>query len=366
MYEMWKKSRDSFQGQFQLELFAEPSFNFGYCSTPKWVTVKPWDIKIIGYSINGGCWLLLALSIGLLTVVIQIGNRKEGSSYFLRFQSIFSSLIASGPTLINEKKKSLLFVVWMFACVIFTNYYSGLNTGFIIVPPWEDIMVNFEQIFERNYSVMVSDRRILLTMNATLEVLQTSSDKTPLVRNLLTSSFLVEDKSAQIDMLAFSQEKVVAFSRWPYVVAYLNDAEEKIRQKNVQHKRHCYLGKSLFLLTERYYGFSAPGGKVLLRVARILAQAGIFSYWDNEFWGQMTSKTVQDRVRVNSPTSVTCGFEDGFRPLHVEGKVLTVFFLWAVCLSNCMICFVIEYFMQKIVLQLQRKQNISIVHRLLK
>lgn len=343
MHQMWRKYRFSPKGQFHLILFPEPEFNFGYCDTVKWIPVNPWNFEVIAYSVHKYVWILLFASMITLTLVVS-WEIRDNFSYYLNFQSILSVLIAGGPTINRTQSKSHLLILWMFVCTILVTFYSGTSTGFLIIPSKVDIMTSLDDVFERNYSVMYDLPLTLLRIKATLKMMEENADKgTTFMRNLLRSTFVTENKTERVETLGLSSKKVVFVKYWQYVIEALNEAIDLIQRKQLQAKRHCYLGKQLYPLTDRFYGFSPPGSHLLYKSSQFLLQSGLFKFWDDEFWKIMTAKRVQDRTKVISATAVKYDYGSEVRPVQLDGKIRTVFFLWLICLFFCCISLTIEF-----------------------
>jgi len=91
-----------------------------------------------------------------------------------------------------------------------------------------------------------------------------------------------------------------------------------------------------------FYIIAPPHNTQLKLAAERVNESGIYKFWMDEFSKILFSNRVQDRSKVISPTNVQSGFESGFSPLQLQGKILTVVFLWGTCLVICLISFVFE------------------------
>lgn len=363
VYSLWKKYRYSSNGKFYIVPFGEPLYNFAYCATPTWHLVKPWNIGELWNQVNREVWIVLCATIFILPLMELLRARAMAITLLpfekLRlFQAFFLSVISvPPPTLIARKRKSLLLFIWMLFCVVLTNYYTGTNTGVIIAPPTEESLTNLEEAAEKNFSVVLEDDWYFLILNASITTYQTlyhGLQKTVNLKkglhnhsfsNILSILFpktaVNRDREMFISELAFG-ENTITLSRWPHVIAAVNEATTLIAKRGLKKMRHCYLGKKLFPFTDKFYGFTPPGSKHLYQAAHRVIQSGIWAYWTTELWDMMSAPRVQDRAKMISPTQVAFETHVTVDRLQIQGKVLMIFFLWSTGLFICTACFVLE------------------------
>lgn len=72
-----------------------------------------------------------------------------------------------------------------------------------------------------------------------------------------------------------------------------------------------------------------------------LLSSGIESRWRQEQFGFMTASRVQDRVQVKSRTRMVLQTSTTEK-LKMDGKILTIFLLWILCLAIFLMAFIFE------------------------
>lgn len=79
------------------------------------------------------------------------------------------------------------------------------------------------------------------------------------------ASIVIQNKSLFISSLIF-QKKLLTLNQWPFVLAFINDANDeivKVSQEDPSFKRsggrHCYLGQRLIPSGEVFFAFTPPG-----------------------------------------------------------------------------------------------------------
>lgn len=126
----------------------------------------------------------------------------------------------------------------------------------------------------------------------------------------------------------------------------LNQAYQYVKQKELSDPgiitKHCYLGKQLIHGGEWYHIITSPMQRRIRDLAVYLQEGGFIVYWHNEMNSLGSSKRVQDRSKVISPTKIKYDFEQNLDNIQIEGRILTVFFLWGVCVAISIVVFIIE------------------------
>lgn len=102
------------------------------------------------------------------------------------------------------------------------------------------------------------------------------------------------------------------------------------------------MGDELVDSGERYFVILPPRSGLLSRAFQKLLASGIMQRWEDEGNSIAVSERVQDRTRVKSKTRIIN--DDNVSPiaLAMEGKMLTVFLVWAICILGCMACLLSE------------------------
>lgn len=157
---------------------------------------------------------------------------------------------------------------------------------------------------------------------------------------------VIQSEEGFIEAISFS-DNVLTMWFWPYLVSMINRANDLLWQKKVKD-RHCYVGKELISSGQVFFAISPPNSKKMRKITLSLVEVGIYKYWRDESIQLAYSQRVQDRVKVVSPTRLKYNNSmTAFTALGMKGKVLTVFFLWAVCILLSCTCFVMEKWVVK-------------------
>ncbi|CAL8087593.1 unnamed protein product [Orchesella dallaii] len=335
-------------------------FNFGYCDTPTLKHDKPWNIAVLITAFNIPVWVVVILSILSVTCFIRVSidlfkERSFQQKSSILF-SVMSALISFAPSFTRDLRrghKSFVFVLWMLSCIVLVNSYLGSITSLLISPPEEESMTEIYQLVQRNYSLVFDDPTKVGVLNATLrsynleenglDILDDMRNLKHLLDRLDPLSIIKWNPYKFIYTIAFAK-KVAVFHIWTVTLSAINEANAMIarRQKKSSKRRHCYVGKRIISSGEVYFGIVPPGSERIRDVFQAIFQSGVYSYWNTEFRQMSYAKRVQDRIKVKGPTRINYDFRRTVRAIKVEGKVLTVFFLWVVCLICCMVAFGIE------------------------
>ncbi|CAL8087575.1 unnamed protein product [Orchesella dallaii] len=332
-------------------------FNFAYCSTPSIIYEKAWNVSVLVNAFEFKVWAILLLAI--LCISLRIATEIQNGVLIFQFKSygfvsytVSSAIISTLP----YPQKSGLLLLWMFMSLILVNYYTGSITSHLISPPEEDAMTEISQVVKNNYSIIFETIVQLGIMKATVQSYKNEDNgKTFNVRkdfqaiHSLLERFspvsLIESHAEYIRNVSYS-EKVVILYIWPFVMKTINDANNLIamEQPIPSKRRHCYVGKRIIPSGEVFNGFGNHGSARLQQVFQSTVEAGVYLYWMTEFCQMSYAKRVQDRRKVTSPTQITYDFVSTFSALRMEGKVLTVFFVWTMCLVGCTISCAFEIY----------------------
>ncbi|CAL8087581.1 unnamed protein product [Orchesella dallaii] len=334
-------------------------FNFAYCSRPSIIHEKAWNVSVLVNAFEFKVWAILLLAI--LCISLKIATRILDGVLIFQYKTFgyviytISSAIISTLTL-PYTQKSGLFLLWMFMSIILVNYYTGSITSRLISPPEEDAMTEISQVVKNNYSIIFDNIVHLGIMKATVQTYTKpqSGGKFDIRKDLqaihsllerLSPASLIKDQTEYIRNVSYT-EKVVILYLWPFIMKAINEANNLIamEQPIVSKRRHCYVGKQIIPSGEVFFGFGNHGSARIQQVFQSTVEAGIYLYWMTEFCQMSYAKRVQDRRKVVSPTQIKYDFLSTVSALRMEGKVLTVFFVWAVCLAGCVMSSVIEVF----------------------
>lgn len=329
---------------------------FTYCDYIRKKTENIWKFTVFTNCFDQWTWLAIGcafIGVSLIqfasswvliqNVAIQIGNIVL---------TTLSPLISPGVvtnTYISECPGS--FTVWIFACIILTNYYTGILTSLLISPPPPDTMSKVEDLQIRNYSLIFDSPFLLDALNSTVSSHFLGSAKfhqkdITTLKTLLENVKLYDDLPKFLKALAYGPNKVATVVGWPFALYTTAKANDLLRQNMPVQKRECFVGKELVHSGNYYYGFLPPGNHLRLRDTFLkLVEAGIAELWSAEVFGLAYSPgRVQDRLRVKSPTNIVSEDNDQVHALKMQGKIVTIFLVWILCLFAAGVSFVLEKF----------------------
>ncbi len=182
---LWRKyqqpNRDYYEDLFLLRRHPN-GFNFAYCEIPRNKLQSPWNLDALSEAFDVYVWGILVISIIALSITIYFKTvglldsklfspGKFLSGIFTSFISSLSALVTPGVSLLfvqNVKINNVVFILWMFVCIIIVNYYTGSVTSLMIVPPSEDAMTFVSQAVKRNYTLVFDDANIMRILNGTV------------------------------------------------------------------------------------------------------------------------------------------------------------------------------------------------------
>lgn len=309
-------------------------FNIVYCDVPK--TEKLTALQALSIFINpfdNYTWFGVFISFFLVSVTIYLSgllnNQKDFSTAMLiAFASLLSPIM--GNTSLNDKLKSssVIFIIWLFCCVVLINSYAGLMSSVIIIPISDDVIRNLDELLTMGYRLVyplpnwvASDTNLAKKSNIT--ALAKLLEK-PIMEKDYIKELIIHDKRA-------------FFSIWQIAMGVAFSAKELLKQQqekfgaNSINQKECYVGGEVLQTGEMYYGFLPPSSnKYAYRAFQRIFDAGIYRYWMNEYSALSHSKRVQDRVKVKSSTQLFRERQQTIKPLDLGGKINTIFGIWGV------------------------------------
>lgn len=326
------------------------SFNLAYCAIPKEERESIWNFSIFTKSFDIQTWLCLVISLILISILV---NSSSSSPIFF---SSLSALLSPGISAQRSRwKYSQLFVLRMMSSLVVVNFYSGEMTSKVISPPPEEKLAGVEDLESHNYSLIFLQTLSMNIVNATTLAL---SSKTFVHKDTITLARLMS-KNVFPDLSSAFQnffqiftgvDNVATINLWPYAMLVANTANELITRLSAEGKENfpgegktCHVGERLISTGEMFFGYLPPGHRKLIRRSQILLGSGIISRWQKELFGMLHSRRVQDRIKVVSPTDMLDEVDTQERPLGLDGKIVTIFLLWAICLAISAACFLFEF-----------------------
>lgn len=210
-------------------------------------------------------------------------------------------------------------------------------------------MSKVEDLQLRNYSLIFDSPFLMDALNSTISSHFLESSKfhqkdISTLKGLLQNVKVLRDEQKFLKTLAFGSYKVATVVRWPFALYTAVKANDILYQNMPFKRRQCFVGNELVHSGPYYYGFLPPGDHLRLRdIFMALLEAGIVDLWRKEFFGLAYSPgRVQDKLRVKSPINILTDDHEQLLALKVQGKIITVFLIWMLCLVLAALSFSLE------------------------
>lgn len=310
---------------------------FLYSDVPRTAKVSILEFSIFLDPFDRQTWILLLTS---LLLVALLSGKCAGV-----IMSIVSATFLIGTK--EPSRRCKLFIAWMVTCMVLGNLYSGEITSKIMVPPKDDVMTEFEQLRERNYSALYPTN-FMSVVNNTLEYVQNLRSKQGMIIKWLVKHAVAIDMGKLVEALILDERKLVIPGPWSHIHMLAWYSKAFLKTLNGKSgERKCHVGQELAQMAELFFVFLPPKNSELVRAFQWLIQAGIYQRWDVEKNGIMHSNRVQDRVRVKSPTKVVEMEANVMKSQGLKGKMVTMFLLWGVCIFISLVGYSLELVFMK-------------------
>lgn len=339
-----------------------PLFNSLTVPNPKKKYESNWNFKIFTDPFDLWTWLVLTVTLVLLSTVVSISTSH---GFFITFLSSVAALLDNE---IRQFTDSKLYVIWLFTTLLIVDFYSGEITSQVIAPPEESYLTRFSDLQKNNYSIIFPHKGTLNAFNTSVRImskLPETSETTKALRSLLLTSKVIRRTVGN----SFSESltgngKIAAVAGSPYTVWYAMTGSKFIltgKSGKLGNKR-CHVGKDLInIVGKRFLVFTPPGSIPMGRAFQKFFASGIIPRWDQEGIWLLSAKRVQDRTQVISTTSIATE-STMVKSLSMQGKILTIFLLWALCLVMC--CLSLTYEIAMIRWPICRKSKIHIINKI--
>lgn len=306
-------------------------YSFVYCEIPRRKFNSVWSFSVFTNSMNSWTWLILcvdAVAVGLLA----FSKVDKFSPAILPTFSLLLSIATISSRM--KREKSYLFVLWMFVCAILVNFYTGGVTSTVIKPVGDDSLTRMEHLAERNFTLVYPVNVIL---SAIKDIAGLNSSSARALKKLSAGAICKSVINSELFDSLLENERMTMVSVWPLTLFAQTVISRRILRGNVSmkdKKKKCYVGKELIPGPTSFIAFTPPGHVELARKFQSLVETGIFYYWVAEQFALAHSRRVQDRNRIKSSISIVDenGGNNEVVQLRMEGKMVTVFGLWGVCL----------------------------------
>lgn len=325
--------------------------NFAYCDTSRGKSDSVWTFSIFSDPFSQWIWIWLGTCLMVISIIAFSSINK------LSFQFITTIAPLFGQFETSSKRHSGLFLLWMFACTILINEYSGEITSNMIKPVPDDMAQTAEQLADRNFTLVFVKQDEVTELNKMIEDTLRITKNEQVRRKQMAMQKLLHGATQEpfdpITGIGFAGfvygTKQVAFCPWGMAIWGATRASYWLKldaeRRGVRNRRKCYVGKELIRYGPAYFTFLPPNNKVVARAYESLAEFGIAQLWIQEGLAALHSRRVQDRVRVKSPTKVVDlqgESEDASASLRLQGKMLIIFLLCSLCLAFSFACFLVE------------------------
>lgn len=184
VYSLWQKYKEYSYGRLLFVRDDNLANNFMYCGVPNTKLVQPWHFKILTNAFDERFWFALGVAMTFLSGLIYLGHAARNfqrksmlgviSGTCTVCLSLVSMILAFGPSILiikRTKPESWLISLWMVACLVIVNYYSGTVVSNLIKPPSDEAMTMVEQTAQLKYSLVFEDINHLKILNATVQKL---------------------------------------------------------------------------------------------------------------------------------------------------------------------------------------------------
>lgn len=335
----------------------EIDVNFLYCDIPKKLKISPWNsFTLFTEPFDYSIWITLPICFIIVAMLLSEDKscQDRGTMIFV----LFSTTLQLGTK--EFSRNSGILMVWMGMAMILAFYYTGELTSTVIRPHPDDVMTKLKDLLDRNYTLYFpSYENYIFTAvtGAAMSIKNTSTVKKDL--QFLMENYVEIDPSDDEFKNFFVAENKFRFHSLDDVI-YLQQAGNHLIQQNAQtteaKARKCHVGKELFRVDEKYIVTLPPGNKALTKVLDKLVHSGIFQRWYQERRDMTRSRRVQDRVRFARSTNIKEDEDNLPVALQLQGKTVTIFLLWVICIFVSMVAIWVELAIIKF-----HKMNVQVI-----
>lgn len=326
-------------------------FNFLYCAQSE--NVLRIDMKVIALPFDKYIWMLLILSVILITVFgsYAIIPRDATAMALTSVGALFSQTTSATRATTNYywKNRSFLLLLWIACCFVLNNLYSGVVTSILVAPVEPDVIKTVDGLVSRNYRLASHDQfKYVFKMTEKIALGQKPNSS---LRSLVQTVVIFPSAPQFMEGLAF-QRNLAMFA--PYMVAMAfwqilterNSVAWKRTRKPQLRNRYCHLGKELssthslpevWIFRMKQQQLSKELGHTFSRIDSV----GIHDYWMKVFFRLQVTRRAQNIYRFKSKTEVK---EDlPVEPLNLhKGSIVVIFVMYALCTCICVVLFLGE------------------------
>ncbi len=327
-------------------------WNFVYCDLPRWKKDPLWNLSVLTSVFDLATWVGIAITI--LTTAVTLGPKQFHTNLML----LISSMLSGGLSGTIKSQKALI-VIWLLLIRILVDIYSGGVSSRLISPPEELSLKSFGDLDRNNYSAAVSDDRAASSAIQFINSLASNKTgtwvnngfvdlKTIFSRQIVASANYYDQVEIALFLKRNYSSKVSYSSIWilPMLVMNIIEDMQDNGVKEFENGAMCHLGKETLNGGAMFWMFLPPNNELIARYFQLLVESGIFFRLQDEHRGFSYSYRVQGRNRFISKTQMKTGrYADGMKRAlnqQMQGKMLKVFFLYALCILASIIGMLIE------------------------
>lgn len=285
-------------------------------------------------------WILILISIASITFVIRKDNINSSSHTYvvLALISAFISFGVSG----NIRSKSLTFQAWTFTCLVFTTYYAGDLTSFVISPLPEKKIGTFEELLGNNWSLVFGSQGSLrFARKSVFSSIDRGTDNfVARMEAVFNTANVVSSNDKVYEKLVHAGQRLAFIHLWFITVNTANKGNNLIK-KNTFKNQKCYIGNELRFKNVPHFVFTGLHRMQMSTTYRQLVETGFYRIWQKEFVGVATSSRVQSRTILIHPTQIKEDVSPPI-PLEMDGTLTDIVCLWMFGLGGSVIAFVVE------------------------
>lgn len=310
-----------------------PHFNFAYCSVPRRKFESSWNFRIFTVPFDVWTWVVLTILLLLVSIIVSISARQDFITTFI------SSLAALLDNEIRHFTNSKLYILWLFTTLLIVDFYSGEITSRVIAPPEEILLKSLSDLDKHNFKIIFPHELPLIAISESNKetghlsgnLKENSRILKRLTKNSTVLSVMVDDTFMKT---LVGEHNVATIVGYCYAIWHASNGNRYIMRNESPSTRNkrCHIGQELIqIIGERYVVLTPPGSEKLANVFEKLLASGIIQRWDQEAIWLMYARRVQDRGQVISKTMLAKE-PTTFQKLRIEGKMVTIFWLWILCI----------------------------------
>lgn len=355
-WENWKSKSDA-PSEIPVFVRVQPlDYSFGLCDIPRSVSDVTWSVLLFTSPFRSITWIILAFTVLSISFAGYSDVGQSKITIMIDIVGTLSAFMSTRPLFPKTKQYPKLFLLWTFACIIISTFYSGEMTSQVIKPPQDDTITKLEQLEKQNYTMIYPNKPTLDIISGNVERDSKNLNRTKGIPSRLVSlekliSRAVFKRYADncfIQELAYGN-KVATIGAWTLVLWAMITATSLISSNKTlpdNKRRHCYVGEEHVQAGENFFGFVPPRNEKLVENFNFLVESGIARNFIKETRFLLVSPRVQDRVKFRE----TRTFREEFLrrqnwtlvKLSLEGKCAKIFLLWSYCLAMSFLCFFLE------------------------